>query len=163
LKYIHSRLTVELPFLRELRDRLKTALKAIKGCIVEDKGYSLSVHFRLVREDVEVGLKRRFWETVSPYIKKGHFRVTRGKKVLEVRPRLAWHKGKALRFIINSVARGSFPVYLGDDKTDEDAFRVIRDKGLGVYVGVKLPKSYANYFLKNTDEVSKFLELLTER
>jgi trehalose 6-phosphate phosphatase len=49
------------------------------------------------------------------------------------------------------------PVYLGDDDTDEDAFRVIRMTGIGVVVGRDGPPSHARWALEDTDEVAAFL------
>jgi len=49
------------------------------------------------------------------------------------------------------------PIYVGDDVTDEDAFKALIKKGLTVYVGVP-EKSLAQYYLKSPNEVKKFLE-----
>jgi len=48
------------------------------------------------------------------------------------------------------------PVYLGDDVTDEDAFGMLKNKGLTIYIG-KPKESQAKYYLKDTQEVFKFL------
>ncbi|MFA7294751.1 MAG: hypothetical protein WC060_04890, partial [Candidatus Omnitrophota bacterium] len=57
--------------------------------------------------------------------------------------------------------RNVLPIYIGDDVTDEDAFRVLKRRGLTVFVG-KPGNSAANYYLKNPREVIKFLRLISE-
>ncbi|RZC25177.1 putative trehalose-phosphate phosphatase 4, partial [Glycine soja] len=55
-------------------------------------------------------------------------RLTQGRKVLEIRPTIKWDKVKALEFLLESLGYKNlndiFPIYIGDDRTDEDAFRV---------------------------------------
>lgn len=54
--------------------------------------------------------------------------MTRGRKVLELRPKVDWDKGKALLHLVEALGLDGegdvLPLYIGDDRTDEDAFRV---------------------------------------
>ena len=50
------------------------------------------------------------------------------------------------------------PIYVGDDVTDEDAFRVLSDDGVGILVGKHRQLSAANYHLENVDEVNALLK-----
>lgn len=54
--------------------------------------------------------------------------MTRGKKVMEIRPSIKWNKGDALEYLLDTLGFSNssnvLPFYLGDDKTDEDAFKV---------------------------------------
>jgi len=79
-----------------------------------------------------------------------------------VRPKIDWHKGKAVDWILNQLAGDDasniLPVYLGDDTTDEDAFRAIKDKGFGILVAETPRETEAQYVIKNTEEVGKVLE-----
>jgi len=56
-------------------------------------------------------------------------RITRGKKVFEIRPNVPWNKGKALLFLLEKLGitreSGAMTLYIGDDITDEDAFKVL--------------------------------------
>lgn len=57
-----------------------------------------------------------------------HFHLTRGKKVMEIRPSIKWNKGHALEYLLDTLGftgmDNVLPVYIGDDRTDEDAFKV---------------------------------------
>ncbi len=77
------------------------------------------------------------------------------------RPALDWHEGKDLRWLLEAAGqRGAFPIYLGDDATDEDAFAVLVERGLGILV-TELPRpTAARYTLQNPFEVQAFLERL---
>ena len=69
-----------------------------------------------------------------------------------------WNKGDALRELLDLQPAGTFSVYLGDDVTDEDAFRVIKGRGLGILIGPKHKKSDADSCLKDIKAVKDFLE-----
>lgn len=148
--------------------QLSTRLAGIEGVIVEDKGLSLSVHYRLVKESQEQVVAETFREVTSPRLRDGKIRVSSGKKVLEVRPPIDWHKGKAVETIkkeLEKVIGNEIKpvIYLGDDTTDEDAFKVLhRPQGWSIYVGQENPSSNAEYFLKSTVEVETLLSRMLE-
>ena len=86
-----------------------------------------------------------------------------GKMVLEVRPNVDFHKGKAVKEILKTVpSLGLLPIYLGDDQTDEDAFQVLKGQGISVFIGPDRLPSEADFFLRNTDEVQEFLSRCQE-
>jgi len=132
-------------------------LGAIDGVILENKKYSLSVHYRLVPEE----LVSRIDGTLD-HVLASHptLRRTYGKKVFEVRPRLDWHKGEAVRLIMRILGlngKDAVAIYVGDDATDEDAFRSIAASGIGVLVADEPQPTAAIYRLKDSDEVGVFL------
>ena len=91
------------------------------------------------------------------------FKLTSGKKVFELRPSVDWHKGKAVQVITNQVYGNipcSYALYIGDDLTDEDAFRAVKGWGTGILVGSEVQSTIADYLLKDTDEVRMFIEQL---
>jgi trehalose-phosphatase len=129
------------PFFRVIRRLLTMTAGSIKGVMVEDKGITLSVHYRQADEekvkDVENLVKHAIQGPASAI-----FKITTGKKVYEVRPAVSWDKGKAIRLLMKKYGKGGrlsglLPIYLGDDLTDEDAFKMIEKYGNGitVYVG----------------------------
>jgi trehalose-phosphatase len=83
--------------------------------------------------------------------------MTRGRKVLEIRPQVAWDKGKALLHLLEALglheAEDVVPVYIGDDRTDEDAFMVLRGCGVGILVSTVAKPTAAQYTLSDPDMV----------
>lgn len=147
--------------LRRIKARLKEKLSGIKGVFVEDKLLSLALHFRLADKKRVPFIKTVFHKSITFYSARDKIRVGSGKKILEVRPPARWDKGRVVLWLlarqkIISRKKNILPVYLGDDTTDEDAFRALRGKGLTVFVG-KPAGSGAAYYLKNPKEVTKFL------
>ena len=150
------------PILAKLCEELREKLGDIKGAIVEDKGSTVSVHYRLVAEEEFEHLKNNFEKAVGPHIDSGVVKVTHGKKVFEIRPNVEWDKGKAVLWIAGVVdPKGELkPIYVGDDRTDEDAFLALKEKGITILVSEELIESNAKYFVKNVDEVKTFFERL---
>jgi trehalose-phosphatase len=69
-----------------------------------------------------------------------------------------WHKGNAVSELLELQPPGVFPVYVGDDETDEDVFRIIREWGVGIKVGSSSYLTAAEGFLEDCRAVRKFLE-----
>lgn len=145
------------PLLQRIRLLLEVALKDIKGTIVEDKGSTLSVHFRMAKSKDRGKIKNTFNKILRPYIDSESLKVTSGKMVLEVRPVVEWDKGQAVLKILGKKT-GTLPIYLGDDITDEDAFRAIKGKGISVFVGRPKKGVCADYFLRDPRETAMFIE-----
>ncbi len=90
-------------------------------------------------------------------------RLTGGKKIHELRPGIDWDKGRAVRWLLERLDLAGadvVPLYLGDDVTDEDAFRALRDDGIGVLVGDRAHPTAAQYVLHDPAEVQRFLARL---
>jgi trehalose 6-phosphate phosphatase len=147
----------------EICTYLRSELGHIDGVIVEDKGLTASVHYRNVAPEKLGELKRIFTRITKPYLGAGSIKIARGKKVLDIRPNIDWDKGKAVLWIIDALSSKSgqvLPIYLGDDETDEDAFRALGRRGITILVSDTPRKSNAEYFLRDVDEVKAFLEKL---
>jgi len=148
--------------LEQVKNDLKKKLSGLSGVLVEDKGLTLSIHYRLVQKEDLPRIKEIFQEATRFFLVRKKIRITSGKKVFEVRPPLEWDKGKVVPWLLNAqkpiLKKGDlYPVYIGDDATDEDAFRALKKKGLGIFVG-RPKKSYATYYLKSPQDVRKFLK-----
>ncbi len=152
------------PTLVKLCGELKKELNHIKGVIVEDKGPTASVHYRLVAEDESERVKKLFEKTVKSYVDSGEIKILHGKKVFEIRPNVEWDKGKAVLWIMSVVdPKGELtPIYIGDDRTDEDAFLALKNKGVTILVSEQPKKSHAKFYLKNVDGVKTFLDKLVK-
>lgn len=152
-----------LSVLDDAEEQLGARLDGIAGHAVERKRFSIAVHYRrAVPEDadrIEAIVDAVLSE--CPGLKKGH-----GKKVFELRPDIEWDKGRAVDWLLERLrAEGSelLPIYVGDDITDEDAFRALAGRGLCMVVtGPDDRRTTADYALADTGEVRVFLEFLTE-
>ncbi|KAK1309473.1 putative trehalose-phosphate phosphatase 6 [Acorus calamus] len=154
-----------LPMIDEIYEALIEKTKSIPGAKVENNKFCLSVHYRCVDEKKWSGLAEQVRSVLKAYPK---LRLTQGRKVLEIRPTIKWDKGKALEFLLDSLGFADcndvLPVYIGDDRTDEDAFKVLRERGQGLGILVsKIPKdTNASYSLQEPSEVRDFLHRLVE-
>ena len=143
---------------------LRTRLAGVEGLLIEDKRFSVAVHYRNV-------LPNRVDEIVAAVRiigQRNELRVTGGRKVIELRPNVDWGKGETVDWIMDRIdGRELFlPIYIGDDLTDEDAFDAIRSKGIGVVVrnaesGDR--RSAARYALDGPDAVCQFLTQLADQ
>lgn len=146
-------------FLELLKKEIEHDLITCPNVFIEDKGITLSIHYRQVDQEQEIAVEEALYRLTQPYIANGEIHINIGKKVFEIKPPLHWDKGKAVMWILER--RNGFPVYIGDDTTDEDAFLILKNTGITIHVGDR-KDSYAQYCLKNTDEVIQFLKLLNE-
>jgi len=152
--------------LKQIRREFHRKFSKIEGIVIEDKGYSLSLHYRLVDPTLVSNVQSCFNQVVRSYLQRRQIVVCRGKALLEVRPPFDWNKGNAVLWLLEQIRFAKrnvkiSPVYIGDDLTDEDAFEILKTKGLTIYVG-KPKKSYAKFYLRNTDEVHHFLRKALE-
>jgi trehalose-phosphatase len=151
-----------LPRLDKMEKQLTSLLEEkIEGVQIERKYYAIAIHYR----NAPRGSFREIREIVNTVIGDDtDFKKGRGKKLLEIKPSLDWHKGKALEWIMDKLKFSwpdeYMPLYIGDDITDEDAFRTLADNGLGILVGSHTLLSAATYHLENVEQVDKFLEEL---
>lgn len=147
--------------LARIQKTLEKDLGDLPGFLIEDKDSILAVHYRMVsRRD-----QAKVYQEMDEIRKKwgGRWHLMRGKMVFEIRPRVDFHKGKAVRDLLRIVPTvGLLPFYFGDDQTDEDAFRFLRGRGITVFVGASEASSCAEYFLKTTGEVAEFLRRFIE-
>lgn len=141
-------------------ERVRRDLDGIPGVLVEPKRFAVSVHFRLADEEDVQKIERAVDDAVAaiPGLRKAH-----GKKLFELRPDLEWDKGRALLWLLDALGLDRpnvLPFYLGDDLTDEDAFRAVRDRGIGILVAEEPRETAARYGLRDTGEVREVLERL---
>jgi trehalose-phosphatase len=152
-----------LPELDQAERALEERLAPIAGAQVERKRFSIAVHYRNVAAP-DVGRVEQAVDEVH----RGHHRLRRtgGKKVFELRPDVDWDKGKAVFWILERLGRDSpdvLPVYVGDDLTDEDVFRALRGRGIGILVGDHGGPSAADFRLPDVDAVARFLGEFIQR
>lgn len=154
-----------LPILDDAEGKLHEKLNSIEGVEVERKKYAIAIHYRKVKEVDLPQVNKIVNDLVEEYEK---LIRTEGKKVIELKPDIDWDKGKAVKVVGNQILsdeNAQLVFYLGDDVTDEDAFKVI-ENGFGILVGRPEDEgyeTYANYFLEDVEEVKKFLIKITSK
>lgn len=133
-----------------------SSLRGKPGVIFEHKGISFAFHYRKVPLERVDGIRAAANRLLAPIVARGRIEVLHQKKVLDIRPR-GWHKGDFVRMILQH-RRRSFAVYLGDDRTDEDAFRALHG-GFSIRIG-RSEASAARYYLPSRESVDGFLAAL---
>lgn len=157
IRYTHPAALKARPFVVEAKRLLKKENENIKGAYVEDKKFSISLHYRSVREKNVPSVLKHFGEVSIPFIRKKKLALIRGKKVLELVPYASWDKGRAALWLLERLGSDFFPVYVGDDLTDETAFKALRNKGLTLRVG-KSKKTFARHHIETHSDVKRLLD-----
>ncbi|MEX2524608.1 MAG: trehalose-phosphatase [Gammaproteobacteria bacterium] len=140
-----------------IRERLQQFVHANPGVLLEDKGFSLAVHYRQAPEK-EIGVDA-FIRQLMPGIEQ-EFHVLKGKMVFEIKPG-GRNKGMAIEeFMVEAPFRNRTPVFIGDDVTDEDGFAVVNNLG-GYSIKVGDGDSAAGWHLENPSCVMDYLNIYT--
>jgi trehalose 6-phosphate phosphatase len=157
LHFVEPEAVQRIKILGELSRRLRERLRHIPGVEVENKVLTTSVHFRRAERGSLDEIRNAVREEVA--FSERIFRVTRGLQVIEVRPRVDWNKGSAVRWIQEaSGSAHALSLYIGDDATDEDAFDALPE-GVTVRVG-HAKGTAARYYLDDQGSVIHFLAWL---
>jgi trehalose-phosphatase len=158
----HQQGTEFLPVLGEAEQELRDGLAEVEGARVERKRFAITVHYR----EVPAAARERL-EAVVDEVARRHDRLRRspGKKIHELQPAIDWHKGKALLWLLGRMGlagEDAVVVFIGDDVTDEDAFRTLaqRGSGIGIVVQDEPAPSAARYALPHPEAVESFLARL---
>ncbi len=161
LDYLNPSARRARPALRAAARKLVRQLASIEGAEVEDKGLTLSVHYRRVRPPERDRVRETVFKVIAPARSRRTIRVGEGKMVIEIRPPTPWNKGNAVNLLRREAGKSGvgtpLPVYVGDDRTDEDAFRVLAGEGITIKVGPPGVKTLARYRLSGVGEVKEFL------
>jgi trehalose-phosphatase len=147
--------------LAAITTELAAALAGVSGAWVQNKVLSASVHYRQTPPALVPAVKKAVEQALASHQKR--FVLRGGKMVLEVRPAVDWHKGRAVRWLWEKLAAGApnpVAIYLGDDATDEDAFAAVPD-GVTVMVG-QSRQTAARYRLDGPQDVARFLAWLAD-
>jgi len=159
----------------EVTERVRAAADDIPGTLVEPKHASVALHDRHVADADRPRVTALVEAVLAEH--PGELRVTPGKFVHEIQPKIDWNKGKAVEHLLDVLdldhpgpdGRPSVPIYLGDDVTDEDAFRALvaradagRPAGIGILVidpeDAPSRETSATAVLATVDEVGRFLD-----
>jgi len=144
-----------------LEKYLNGLLSGIKGCLIENKGYALTVHFRRV--------EKRLFPVVEKAVRLAEKKFSEfmemepGRMIYEFKPSILWDKGRAVEMLLGLYqAYDPYPIYIGDDITDEPAFRFLHHRGLTLLVeNDERPRTTAAVLnLHSIDQVLRFLKSL---
>jgi trehalose 6-phosphate phosphatase len=152
-----------LPVLDAAEMELREALDEIPGAQLERKHFSVAAHYRNVNETDAFSVAQAVDSVATRHRK---LRRIDGKKVYELLPDIDWNKGKAVLWLLETLEleRGKvLPIYIGDDRTDEDAFSALEKRGVTILVSEQPQVTAASYWLKNPDEVEEFLQKIADR
>lgn len=155
----HPKVKKFLPLIQNISKSLDKSLSHIPGVIVEKKKMSVAVHYRQVSKEDLPGLKLPLKKILKE--NRENIRLLKGKKVIEFLPNIEWNKGKAALWILNTLGLDWSEhkiFYLGDDTTDEDAFRILRTRGTSILIAEKAEKSAADFRLSSPEEVKCWLK-----
>ena len=154
LRFVQPGASARSAQLEGLCKELGEELRTITGTIVDYKGLTASVHFRLAAETDLGEIQKAVYAAVARNGKL--FRVSRGRKIFEILPRTNWHKGAAVHWILEHLDQEApLVIYLGDDTTDEDAFNVLPE-AITIRVGAA-PTTGARFQLPDPAAVHEFL------
>jgi trehalose 6-phosphate phosphatase len=142
--------------------KIASAVTHVAGVMLEDKTWTLSVHYRLA----DPGVIPRLKAAIDAIAQQHGLRTTEGKGVYEVRPPVDLHKGTAVLALarqLGGLIPGTSVVFAGDDRTDEDAFRILRQHNpdaVTIRVGDDETPTAAEFRLPDPEAVRRFLEWL---
>ena len=122
----------------DLRMQFEAITSKLDGVLLEDKGYSIAIHYRLAPQHAEV-LREAVAAACAPY-PSSSIEVLPGKAMIEIKP-AAFNKGTGVReLLMHPPFRGRRPLFVGDDVTDESVFDILPElNGVGYSVGRKIP------------------------
>jgi trehalose 6-phosphate phosphatase len=161
--------------LKKIRVFIKQAekflVKELSGVVpaeiidIENKGFILSLHYRRVKKQYLKDIKTAFYKMAKQHVNSGKMIITRNKKVLELRPDIKWDKGMYCLYMLKKLGRYRkkiLPIYIGDDRTDETAFKALEGRAITIFVKGERKTSLAQYYVNSTSEVRDFLQMAAE-
>lgn len=166
IHYLNTTAKATKPLLKKIAKILEKELGSVPGISIENKILSLSVHFRQIAKNDVHPANTILHDVTRQYQLKRKIKLSYGKKVTEIRPLVNWDKGKIVKWLLKRLVfikktRSIIPIYIGDDLTDEDAYRALSGRGITIHVGQPNFSSRADYRLMNVREVKIFLRKLS--
>lgn len=141
-----------------VRLHLETILGGVPNLRFENKNLTATIHLRTVPATLRPMVESVTHEVVAGVAPES-VAVTSGKAVLELRPALAWGKGQLVQLLAREQPPETCTVVLGDDQTDEDAFKAVESTDITVLVGPNRP-THARYRVASPAAVESVLNWL---
>ena len=162
IRMLHKDAEKFVPLMKDQWTYLSKELGNIPGIFIKNKTYTVAVHSRLVPNEEIKRIEKVMYDIVK---KNEGLSLLTGNMVYELFPAIDWDKGQAIRWIMHELGLSwdeSSVVYIGDDVTDQFAFRVIRTRGTGIMVSEKSKPSAAHFRVSSTYDVRELFEKMIE-
>ncbi len=163
--FVYPKVSTIQPYLSRAETYISESLSSIPGILIERKQFSIAIHYRQVISEHVEKIKNEL-DIICGII--DGFKITSGKKVYEFQPDVNWNKGDAVLWLIEKIVpiaslspEYTF-MYMGDDMTDEDAFREVAEFGIPILVGSHGAATVATYHLENVTQTNEFLQKLVD-
>jgi trehalose-phosphatase len=159
--FVHPDTAAGAELLASLGGRLARDLGGMPGVFIEDKTLSLVAHYRVASDADAARVPEVVMRHAAPHVDNGSLRVIPGSFAMELLAEIPWHKGSAVDWIrqrVEALHHDVACVYVGDDITDEDAFRAVRGRGLAIAASTR--PSGADFVIEGPAEVERLLERL---
>ena len=144
----------------QMAQDLKSRLAGLSGWRLEQKPLGVAVHYRRAEPDQAARIREVLTAWAQEVVNSGPLEVMWGRKVLEVLPQ-GVSKGAAVRDILSAAFFSDlYPIYLGDDTTDESAFQALQGLGVTIKVGAVGATTAADHVLAEPAAVLAFITSL---
>lgn len=158
--HLHPEADRLIPLIEETGKEFKEKMLNYEEVWVELKKFAVAIHYRMAEEET---VKQVHEEIRSTMQGKDDLIWDEGKGIVEIKPAVDWHKGKAVLWLMEHLeidTHQALPIYLGDDTTDEDAFQALKGKGISILVDGDSQQTHADYLLESQRDVSDFIKKL---
>jgi trehalose 6-phosphate phosphatase len=146
-----------------VRRQIEQAFGTRPGILIEDKGAALACHYRLASTADGVAVGEMLASITRTYQQRGvPISLVMGHEVAEIRSSEV-NKGKTVCALLTTLTPSPLPLYIGDDQTDEDAFKLLPATSITIRVGSEEIPTHARYRLETTTDVHNFLCTLLSR
>ncbi len=148
-----------IELIEKITKEVEKNFQNIDGIVIEKKIYTTSFHFRNIPQDKQESVRTEILNTLNKY---KNIRIVEGKKLFNIRPKIEINKGTVIETVGNHFYKNNWRkhftvIFIGDDNSDEDAFKILGDNDIGIVVNENPPENtYANYYAKNVKEIEDF-------
>jgi trehalose-phosphatase len=134
--------------------------KKYKGIFIEDKNLTISIHYRMLKKSLLPAFLVEFDDFINSYLESPLIKLIKNRMVFDIMPNVKWGKGSFINWLISTQKSPPLTIYIGDDRTDEDAFSKLKD---AITIRVGKGETEANYYLNDIDDTMKFLRWTYEK
>lgn len=151
----------ERPEIEQIKLKWTQLIRLYQGFYLEDKGYAIALHAKFASDEDAREVLSSARQVAKPVIEKGVFRLVGGDRFLEIAPKIA-DKGQSVTMLLEHFPwRGSKIIYIGDDDKDEEAFKVVKQRGGQAIIVAAQPRpTLADERLENPAAVRGWLSAL---